>query len=290
MNKNTNNTGARAARRRQREDTNIDAADDDAWCESASEDSECVDWRELDEVREEVEEMDVHEETRSRVPAELRNNDVVPQEYDAYMSSHSSTHHVSGKIDLTKEIDPIDGRLVAKFRVEELFRRIRTNAFSQRKNFERAMTILEGKSLNCLLAGKSEVQEARRKRRIAESPRPIQPMVSAALRYLMHSARFLIGTRLPKKALPSGRPIVSHCGAFFVRKSNGKLRVILDGRYANVYFKPSATSFAFFKYETLRNVVDNLSAKNEWYALNYDLRHWFHQIPLPRFYLSLIHI
>ena len=246
------------------------------------------DQEKFEKWKETAEEEEREQDIEAQVPAELNDNTVVPQEYEAYMSSQavSRHHHISGKIDLAKQIDPIDGRLVAKLNIELLFRRIHANPFRQRSNFETTKTILQNGNINFLLKKPEEVVEARIKKRIQAAPRPIQPVVSAALRFLMRRSRFLIGTRYPKRTM--GEEAKTHCGAFFVKKSNGMLRVILDGRYANVYFKPDATSFAFFKYETLRNVISNLSEKKEWFALNYDLRHWFHQIPLPRVYLKYL--
>ena len=241
----------------------------------------------LPAVKEGEEELEQQDETEIRVPAELRGHTVVPQEYEAYMAANSSRHRVSGKVDLANDIDEIDGRLVAKLDVKKLFNRIRASPFRQQKNFETAMDILEGTSLSFLFANNKEQAEARIKKGIQETPKPIQPMVSAALRHLMRSARFLIGTRFPTRYLKGASPI-THCGAFFVKKSNLKLRVILDGRYANVFFRPEAASFAFFKLETLRNVIGNLSENKEWHALNYDLRHWFHQIPLPHMFCKYL--
>ena len=88
-------------------------------------------------------------EATSQIPSELRDNTVTGQEYDAYMASGKNTRkRIEGKIDLKTRIDHIDKRLVAKFRVQDLFRRIKGNSLYQMKNFERGMSILQGKSIN----------------------------------------------------------------------------------------------------------------------------------------------
>src|SRR3989338_3598289 len=110
-----------------------------------------------------------------------------------------------------------------------------------------------------------------------EPKKPITSLVSRALRSLADRANLYHLTPRQKDVMVSN-------GAFFVEKSNKKLRVIFDGRYANAYFKPSYAKFKFFQFETLRHVIGNLSKHDKWYAVNFDLRHWFHQIHLPGFY------
>ena len=119
------------ARRRQREDDPDSfswdrsdfprqVVDDDAVSEDSNEDTGVP----LEEHTLEIDEGE--REAASTIPAELRDNTVTGQEYDAYMASSTNTRkRFSGKIDLNKRIDEIDKRLVAKFRVEDLFRRFR---------------------------------------------------------------------------------------------------------------------------------------------------------------------
>jgi hypothetical protein len=45
----------------------------------------------------------------------------------------------------------------------------------------------------------------------------------------------------------------------------------------------SEDSFALFRVENVIQVISNLCNK-DWFALNIDLRHWFHEIPLPQRY------
>ena len=269
-----------------------------------SDDDEYEDIDELKSISDNDENWPEQEIDQSvRIPAELRDDTTVGQEQEGYLmanqdygpkqsqsnsnnNNNSSKPVLQGHVDLPNQIDPINGKLVAKFRIKRLFKRIITHSAHQQHNLRKAMEILRGTYTGILLAKNEEVMAARAKKKINETPKPIQPMVSAALRYLMRRARFLIGTREPqKKGFP--KP-VTNCGAFFVAKSNGKLRVILDGRYANVYFKSNETAFSFFRLETLRNVIGNLAKNDKWYALNYDLRHWFHQIPLPKNYCAYL--
>lgn len=63
------------------------------------------------------------------------------------------------------------------------------------------------------------------------------------------------------------------------------LRLITDARGSNAWFKDD-TSFPMFTLDALLQTVSNVmqaaKAKNApWYALNFDLRHWFFQLPLP---------
>ena len=237
-----------------------------------------VEQKELDEA-----------EITGQIPSELKDDTVTSQETDAYYGSNRGTNFFhEGKIDFVKDIDPIARSIVASVDVPKLAMNIKFGSVSQKRNlWDRSMQILQGNITDILLAKSEDVAKARAKKRIEATPRPMKPMVAAALRYLISSARFLIGARDPAKVLSHPEPVV-HCGAFFVRKSNGKLRVILDGRYANVYFEPSHFDFSFFRLETLRNVIGNLSSNERWHALNYDLRHWFHQIPLPRYFKSYL--
>ena len=279
-------TPLQAGQRRPREDE-----DDNISTGSAcSSDSRLEDFENLDPVIDEPSEREEIYRASAQIPSELQDNTVTSQEMDAYMATNRAGPRrnttFSGRLDLNEKIDKIDPRLVAKFKIGELMRRMKANSLNQ-KNFERAMNIFKClASRGEIFANDVEIAVAREKKHIFAMPRPIQPMVSTALRYLMVHSRFLKGTNKPETVL-GVRP-VTHCGAFFIEKSNKKLRVILDGRHANAYFKPEASSFQFFSVESLRSVIANLSKHKKWYALNYDLRHWFHQIPCPRTYLPYL--
>ena len=73
-------------------------------------------------------------------------------------------------------------------------------------------------------------------------------------------------------------------GAFFVEKQSAgkvKLRVIIDGRSGNVLFWTTDVSFPLFSLEAVMRVLGQLRGKT-WFVINGDLRHWFHQIPMPK--------
>ncbi len=63
------------------------------------------------------------------------------------------------------------------------------------------------------------------------------------------------------------------------------LRVITDARNGNAECADDA-SFPLFTLEALLQTISNVSrhaqaTSKRWYAVNVDLRHWFHQLPLP---------
>lgn len=131
-----------------------------------------------------------------------------------------------------------------------------------------------------IIVNEIKLAAARVRKCIGEGKAYITKNVCGALRYLWKECKFFEATPYQPGKVPK-----AGCGAFFVEKSGGKLRVILDGRYANVHFDPRFSSFSYFRLETLRHVMGNLGAAHDkYYALNYDLRHWFHQIPLPKIY------
>lgn len=74
-----------------------------------------------------------------------------------------------------------------------------------------------------------------------------------------------------------------YCGAFLVEKKSQsgtvKMRVIVDARYANAWIDSSTFGFNLFSVEFLIKKISSLQ-QAPWFALNCDLRHWFHQIGL----------
>ena len=80
-----------------------------------------------------------------------------------------------------------------------------------------------------------------------------------------------------------------YAGAFTVPKSgvdpvDGRplLRFIIDARLANAVFKTCGLMLVF-QVEALLAATARLSSTHEtWYAISADLRHWFHQIPIPK--------
>ena len=125
-------------------------------------------------------------------------------------------------------------------------------------------------------------------------PPPLTNQVSKVFRHLQASAGLFSSLPLLYPlwyTLRIGTQTISkqsdfcfeYVGGFFVFKSNGKLRIIIDARWANARFDRTFLQFSMFSFNTLRQVIDNLCVRTKdgiWYALNIDLRHWFHQIPL----------
>lgn len=106
---------------------------------------------------------------------------------------------------------------------------------------------------------------------------PIRQQVSEVVKKL-HSDGLL------EKAFWSERQVF--CGAFLVEKKAAaegqptKYRFIADARIANSMFDASPFGFSLFSVETLITNIGSLSRFKAWHAVNLDLRHWFHQIPL----------
>jgi hypothetical protein len=71
-------------------------------------------------------------------------------------------------------------------------------------------------------------------------------------------------------------------GAFFVEKSNGLLRIIVDAREANAWMAPPGNNFTMVTVEQITSVFARLRAAHErFYTVTADLRHWFRQMGLP---------
>jgi hypothetical protein len=88
-----------------------------------------------------------------------------------------------------------------------------------------------------------------------------------------HAAIFLVEKKMPawKRAGLARRP---------------KLRVITDARVANALLKEDC-AFNLFTLDALLQCVSNVmhvakARRKAYYVVNIDLRHWFHQLPLPR--------
>lgn len=79
---------------------------------------------------------------------------------------------------------------------------------------------------------------------------------------------------------------------FVVPKPGGDYRFIVNARWTNSLFNPSSDSYSVFSIEHVRQVIGNLSQHDEYFVANLDLRHWFHQLPLPERYrhLFLMHL
>ena len=206
--------------------------------------------------------------------------------------------------DLNEAIDPIPSACVACLRIDEL-----CDALMKVPYLKNAL----GPGVRFLASDKSphhltiptfdrfseEHQAALLKKKITLNPGefgppPLTNQVSKVFRHLQVSAGLFSSLPLLYPlwhTLRIGdRPIYKqadfcfeYVGGFFVFKSNGKLRIIIDARWANARFDRTFLHFSMFSFNTLRQVIDNLCiyTKNGiWYAVNIDLRHWFHQIPL----------
>ena len=79
-----------------------------------------------------------------------------------------------------------------------------------------------------------------------------------------------------------GSAVRANAGAFFVKKSDGSLRIIVDAREGNSCMSAEGHVFQLFSVEALINVISNLKLEGQWWAVSTDWRHFFHQIgPLP---------
>lgn len=187
----------------------------------------------------------------------------------------------SGLIPFKDQIDTVDKHLTAKLRLKELMRDLNKSELAGKEALcapNSGLDIVNPSrdDIKLFMANTEAIRTARLRKKITDVPPYITVRVCTALRYLHEKCEFFDVQKY------KGIEPVMGCGAFFVEKSNGKLRIILDGRYANVFFDPNYSSFSFFTLETLSHVIGNLGRNHEkWYAANFDLRHWFHQIPLP---------
>ena len=66
-------------------------------------------------------------------------------------------------------------------------------------------------------------------------------MVSAVTRKIAEDSKLF-----DLRTKDTGRIHQSHAGAFFVMKTNNKLRVIVDGRVLNSFFNDSLAKFSLF--------------------------------------------
>src|SRR3989338_4321232 len=93
-------------------------------------------------------------------------------------------------------------------------------------------------------------------------------------------------TFLPRHRIP-GTPN-AHANVFLVEKRGGGapplLRFITDARFANC-LTSNTLGYNIFTLQALFQTISNMShqcnSKGYFYVINADLRHWFHQIPIP---------
>ena len=221
-------------------------------------------------------------------------NDRTPQEFQQYMNRHENPAMLNEDIsDFGENIDHISPELVAKLEVVKLFNAV-AKAGRKAKFLLRVLRWIlpssERKQAMAPLADATEKAAYRQRKGVSNGLRAPTRLVCAALRHLMEKSQLFRGTRSGKKRVGD-----ACASAFFVKKSNGKLRVIVDGRLANSFFDGKNAKFSLFTLETVKQVIDNLATTTDvkaqkWYALNLDLRHYFHQIPLPERYQNYLHI
>ena len=205
--------------------------------------------------------------------------ETLSQEYYVYLHSKDNHPWKIDKDDPLKDIDTIDVSLVGKCLIDELYNN--TKSVAECHGIFRTLRwiISSGRLQDISLLNEIQQQLRAAQKGIPDGVRPPTALVSAAVRKLYITC-----------GLFQYHPdinIWAEAGAFFVEKSNGKLRVIVDGRYSNTFFDKAAGKFELFTIETVRQVIDNLSINKRkkqrpWYAINFDLRHWFHQLPLPK--------
>ncbi len=201
---------------------------------------------------------------------------------------HSNTQ----ENDILSRIDQIDAALVACVAIETLYKDVRKNYWmfpTVERGLRYALPDDNDHKLSPHLTASSLAAQQRasryaKRKRIDGKPEPdpLKPLISAAIRKLAQKDISHLFEPFIKDDTPACK-----VGAFFVEKGGGPLpllRTILDGRWSNLIFDLSDSKFSFFSLETLRQTVDNLSHHDTWYALNFDLRHWFHEIPLPKRY------
>lgn len=139
---------------------------------------------------------------------------------------------------------------------------------------------------------KGAIDTAERKKFEKQQSAPtLTSLVSAAIRRLAdpnYSHLFQERDRTATWTFPK-----VEASAFFVEKGGDEnlLRVIINGLWANLHYDQADSKFSFFSLETVRQVIDNCSQNGQvWYALNFDLRHWFHELPLPCRYQEIFGI
>lgn len=214
--------------------------------------------------------------------AALREMDTRPLHYHYYSFMNQEDHDYSNHRieDMKNKIDMVPFYMIAGLRTAQLAAAVYRNpAIAAALGKGMRFIDPEAKGDNNVPLDEENTEEIQRKRRqkgIAEKPEAKSTKIgSSAVRLLWAKGKGLF--QQGRKFVPPETLF----STFFVWKKNGLMRVIMDCRWTNVLLKSSEAKFSFFQFEALRQVIDNLSAHPKWYAVNMDLRHWFHQIPLP---------
>jgi hypothetical protein len=207
-------------------------------------------------------------------------DEMLQQEYQVYLQSQSVKKESLKGADALLNIDYIPESIVAKFDIKNFL--AETERCPLCAGMKEAIKWIDPEKdrRNLKMATPAEQRKAAVAKGVPNGVRPPTSLVSAAIRKLSKRS----GLFKPRRELvPRAK-----AGAFFVKKANGLWRTITDGSFSNSFFEKEQGKFSLFTIETVRQVIDNLSVDPnnteepaEWYAINVDLRHWFHQLPLP---------
>ena len=203
------------------------------------------------------------------------------------LTHHHPVENIKGRIDL------VPSGIVARLLLNKLHQALRLNKFlSHPLATTLAYALPDGHehSKTFPLSSKADRDAYMQRKKItSDHPRNLTQAVSIAFRHLQETCELFISLfsipgleHLKKDASIDQRDYIrARVGGFFVEKSDSTLRTILDGRWCNALFDRAYSRFSMFAFSTLRQILDNLCANGRsWYAINLDLRHWFHQIPL----------
>lgn len=199
--------------------------------------------------------------------------------------------------DVELRIDPIDPTLVAKVKVGLLLEAVKELSWA-RDNLRYVQPV--GPNVRYPVAATPRERDDKEKRTGVPSSAVIKPVFQDVVIHLMEKSELYETIGPASVNVPH-----AHAAVFLVEKA-GKtvevrgedktmLRMITDARKANaVCSDPS--SFSMFLLDALLQTVSNVmhaakdSSYRSWYAISADLRHWFHQIPLPRHLQQLFKI
>lgn len=190
-----------------------------------------------------------------------------------------NSRHYSAE-EIVNKIDKVESYLVAKLQVSKLFRHAIRQQLVPSKVFDPIRYVLPDQhpeQLSPKMVSAAEELERRMKEGLCGKAL-INYTIAQVLDQLNRTCNLfeLIDN------LPDNVP-VNHVGAFLVEKGlTGVFRIIINARSTNVKYDKS-DSFSLFRVENVIQIIDNLSHQ-DWFAVNIDLRHWFHEIPLPERY------
>ena len=88
---------------------------------------------------------------------------------------------------------------------------------------------------------------------------------------------------VPRFAFASNFLVQKH-GSICPHTGNDLYRFIVDARWTNCLYNPAGDGYSVFTLEHLCQVIHNLSVHPEFYVINCDVRHMYHQVPLPERY------